>query len=174
MFPVYGVGVVDGVTEVDDSPIDVWKDGGVKADDVTIGEAIGRLQSGGRAVVDGVAEDEFAIGLDGEDGNLDGDARAQEAVVDVSGEIAAAVDGDIERADVIEAEIEAEGSAELPVLIGKTAFFSSGGAVDGEPGLSVEVCINYGDKDQSKELKISFRHGSRPRSCARSRFNYPP
>ena len=104
-------GAVDAVAEVDDAPVDVGNDGCVEADDVAVGKVVGEV--GG---IGGDAKDKFAVRLQGQDGDFDGDTRTKEATVDVVGEIAASVRRDIERADVVEAVVEAEGSAELPYL----------------------------------------------------------
>ena len=77
-------GVVDAVAEVDDSPVDVGKDGGVEADYISVGEFVGVLDSAGGSRIGGDAEDEFAVGLDGKDREFDGDARASEAAVNVA------------------------------------------------------------------------------------------
>jgi hypothetical protein len=131
-------GVVDAVAEVGDTPVDVGKDGGVQTDDVAVGEVVRDFEAGGGAV-GGDAEDEFAVGFDGDDRNLYGDAWAEEAALDVAREIAASVDREINGSEVVEAVVEAEGSGSVPIIVGQTAFFATAGAVDRESGLSVEV-----------------------------------
>jgi len=84
------------------------------------------------------AEEEFAVGHDGEDGNFYGEARSEDAAVDVVGEVAADVGGEIEGAEVAEAAVEAEGAGGVPAGVLKAAFFGAAGAVDGEFGLGVE------------------------------------
>ncbi len=130
-------GVVDGIAEVGDTPVDVGEDGGVETDDVTVGEVVRDWEVGGGAV-GGDAEDEFAVGFDGNDGEFYGDAWAEEAALDVAREIAASVDGEVNGSEVVEAVVEAEGSGNVPIIVGQTAFFAAGGAVDREPGLGVE------------------------------------
>jgi hypothetical protein len=53
-------GVVDGVTEVGDPPVDVGEDGGVETEDVAVGEVVWDFESGGGAV-GGDAEDSGGV-----------------------------------------------------------------------------------------------------------------
>jgi hypothetical protein len=129
-------GVVDGVAEVGDTPVDVGKDCGVETDDEAIGEVVRDWEV--RRAVGGDAEDEFTVGFQGDDRELCRDARAKETALDVAGEIAAGIDGDIEDRGVKDAVVEAEGSGSVPIIVGQTAFFATAGAIDRESGLSVE------------------------------------
>jgi hypothetical protein len=131
-------GVVDAVAEIGDTPIDVGKDRGVETDDVPIGEIVGDLEAGGGAV-GGDAEDEFAVGFDGNDRELYRDAWAEKSALDVAREIAASVDGEVDGSEVVEAVVEAEGSGGVPIIVGQTTFFATTGAVDCEPGLGLKV-----------------------------------
>ena len=130
-------GVVDGVAEVGDTPVDVGKDCGVETDDVSIGEVVRDWEARGDAV-GGDAEDEFTVGFQGDDREFYRDAWAKETALDVAGEIAAGIDGDIEDRGVKDAVVEAEGSGSVPIIVGQTAFFATAGAIDRESGLSVE------------------------------------
>ena len=150
-------GVVDAVAEVDYAPVDVGEDGGVEAEDVTVGEVIGVL---GRLRVAGDAEEDFAVGLDGKDREFDGEARASEAAVNLAGDVASAVCGDVDGAEFEDLDVEAKGPGEFPGIVGKAALFRACCAVDGEPGLGSEVGGDDGEKDEGKELKKSLRHGS--------------
>ena len=87
------------------SPVFGWlaRLGEVDADDAAVGEVAGVADAVATAAVGGSSEEEFAVGSDGEDGNFYGEARAQDAAVDVAGEIAANVSGEIERAEVAKA-----------------------------------------------------------------------
>jgi len=131
-------GVVDAVAEVGDTPVDVGEDCGVETEDVAIGEVVRDREVGGSAV-GGDAEDEFAVGFDGNDRDFYCDARADKAALDVGREIAASIDGDIEDRGVKDAVVEAEGSGSVLIIVGQTALFATAGAVDREPGLSVEA-----------------------------------
>lgn len=153
-------GVVDAVAEVDDSPVEVRKDGGVDADDVAIGEVVGVFNSGHGLRIVGDAEEEFAVGPDGKDREFDGESRASEAAANLAGEIASGVYGKKDGAEFDELNVETEGSAESPGVVGKAALLRACSGVDGESRLGVKVGGDDGENNQGKELKESLRHGS--------------
>jgi hypothetical protein len=151
-------GVVDGVTEVGDTPVDVWEDCGVETDDVAVSEVVGDWKARGDAV-GGDSEDEFAVGFQGNNREFYCDARAEEAALDVAGEIAAGIDGDIEDRGVKEAIVEAEGSGSVPIIVGQAALFAAAGAVDCEPGLGVEVDGDESNEKEGEDPEDSAAHG---------------
>ena len=150
-------GVVDGIAEVGDTPVDVGEDGGVETDDVTVGEVVRDWEVGGGAV-GGDAEDEFAVGFDWNDREFYRDAWAEEAALDVAREIAASVDGEVNGSEVVEAVVEAKGSGRVPIIVGQTAFFATAGAVDGEFGLGVEGGGGEAEQEDGEDPESSAAH----------------
>ena len=119
------------VTEVYDAPVEVGDEREVDADDAAVGEVAGIADAVTKGAVGGPSEEEFAVGPDGEDGNFYGEARAQDAAVDVFGEVAADVGGEIDGAVVAETEVEAECASGVPAGELKVALLYSSGSVDG-------------------------------------------
>jgi len=131
-------GVVDAVAEVRDTPIDVGKDGGVETDHVSVGEVVGIFEAGCGSAVGGDAEDEFAVGFDGDGREFYCGSRADKAALDVAGEITARVHREVDGAGMEDAVVEADGTGEGPVLIWESTFFATASAVDREPSLGVK------------------------------------
>jgi hypothetical protein len=126
------------VAIVDDAPVEVGDEGEVGAGDDAVGEVVRVSVAVAPGAVGGFAEEEFSVGHDGEDGNFYSEARAEDAAVDVAGEVAADIDGEVERGEVAEAVVEAEGAGGVPAGVLEAAFFGAAGAIDGELGLGVE------------------------------------
>jgi hypothetical protein len=126
------------VAVIDDAPVEVGDEGEVNAGDPAVGEVVRVSGTVTLRAVGGFAEEELAVGHGGEDGNFYGEARAEDTAVDVSGEVATDVGGEIEGAEVAEAVVEAEGAGGVPAGVLEAAFFGAAGAVDGEFGLGME------------------------------------
>jgi hypothetical protein len=147
-----GVELADAaaVAEVDDAPVDAGEDGGVDAADVAVGEAGGVFGAVAVGAVGGSSEEELDVGLEREDGQVQGEAGAEDGAVDVAGEIAAGVGRERERAEVGDAVVEAEGSGGGPAFVGEAAFFTADGAVDTELCLGVEGRGEEGEQEQEQ------------------------
>ena len=150
--------VVDAVAEVCDTPVDMGKDRGVETEDVSIGEVVGVFEAGGGSAVSRDAEDKFTVRLQRNDREFYCGSRADEATVDVAGEIAASIDGEVDGADVKQAVIEAEGPGHGPILVGESAFFAADGTVDGELGLSVAVDGVEAEQEEGEAPENSAVH----------------
>src|SRR6266478_6977839 len=83
------LGDAAAVTEVDDAPVEVGEERDVDANDAAVGKVAGISDAVTQGAVGGPSEEEFAVGHDGYDGNLYGEARAQNAAIDVAGKVAA-------------------------------------------------------------------------------------
>ena len=132
------LGDAAAVAVVNDAPVEVGDEGEVDAGDDAVGEVVRVSVAVALCAVGGLSEEELAVGHGGEDGNFYGEARAEDAAVDVSGEVTADVGGEVEGAEVAEAVVEAEGAGGVPAGVLEAAFFGPAGAVDGEFGLGVE------------------------------------
>jgi hypothetical protein len=150
-------GVVDCVAEVGDTPIDVGKDCGVETDYVSIGEVVRDWEVRGGAV-GGDAEDEFAVGFEGNDREFYRDAWAEEAALDVARKIAASVDREVDGSEVVEAVVEAEGPGSVPIIVGQTTFFATAGAVNCEPGLGLKVDGEESGEKNGEDPENSTAH----------------
>jgi hypothetical protein len=140
------------VTVVGDAPVDMRENGGVDATDPTVVAAGGVFGSPGLGAVRGKATEDFEVGLEGEDGKSECDARAEEAAVHVAGEVTAGVCGDGNGTKVGQPVVKTEGSGGGPALIVDLSFFATDGSVDGELGLGVKVCGEEKDDDEGEDL----------------------
>jgi len=80
------------IAVVCDAPVEVRKDGGVDSSDPAIVCVRGVLGAVVLLAVGGEAAEDFYVGFEWEERELESDARTEEAAVDVVGEIAASVD----------------------------------------------------------------------------------
>lgn len=127
------------VTVVGDAPVDMREDGGVDAADPTVVAAGGVFGSAALGAVGGKATKDFEVGLEGEDGKSDCDARAEEAAVHIAGEVPAGVCGDGNGTKAGQTIVKTEGSGGSPALIVDLSLFATNRSVDGELGLSLYV-----------------------------------
>ncbi len=149
------------VAVVSDTPVEVRKDGGVDSADPVIVCVGGVLGAVILLVVGGEAAEDFDVRLERDERKLEGDARAEEATVDVVGEIAASVDCEIDRAELGDAEVEAEGSGCGPAFVVDFGFFTAYGAVDRESGLGVEGGTAEADEEEGEGPEYSSVHALR-------------
>jgi hypothetical protein len=94
------------------------ENGRVESDDVSVSEIVRIFETSGGPAIAGNSKDKFSIRFERNDGKLCGQTRAKETAFDIAGQVAARIDREIERADVINPVIKAKGSGEPPVLVG--------------------------------------------------------
>ncbi len=119
------------VAVVSDAPVEVRENGGVDSADPAIVGVSGVFGAVVLLAVGGETSEDFDVGLERYERELEGDARAEEAAVDVVGEVTAGVDRDVDRAEFGDAVVEAEGSGYGPAFVVDFGFFAAYGSVDG-------------------------------------------
>jgi hypothetical protein len=152
------LGDAAAVAVVDDAPVEVGDESEIDAGDPAIGEVVRVPGAVTLRAIRGFAEEEFAVGHDGEYRNFYSETRAENAAVDVSGEVAADVGGEIEGTEVSKAVIEAEGAGGVPTGVLKAASFRSPGAVDGEFGLGVKGGGGEAEQEEGEDPESSAAH----------------
>ena len=146
------------VAVVGDAPVEVGENGGVDTADPTVVAAGGVLGSAAHGAVGGEAAENFEVGFEREGWKRECDARAEEAAVDVPGEIASGVGCDSDWSETGETVVEAEGSGGGPAFAVDLGLLCADGSVDADFGLGVEVGGgDESDQDQGEELKDFFR-----------------
>jgi hypothetical protein len=146
------------VAVVGDAPVEVRKDRCVDSTDPAVVEVGGIFVSIVLGAVGGDSGEELDVGLEGEDGEMEGDAWAEEAAVDVAGKVAAGVDRDGDGAKVGKSVVEAEGSGSRPAGVVDLAFFCADGAVDCEFGLGVEGCGEEREQKDGEDEDVFAAH----------------
>jgi hypothetical protein len=146
------------VAVVCDAPVEVREDGGVDPADPAVVGVNGVFCAVVLLAVGGEAAEDFYVGLEREEWELEGDARAEEAAVNVVGEVAAGVDCDVDRAEFGDAVVEAEGSGEGPAFVVDFGLFAAHGSVDSEFGLGVEGGGAEGDAEEGEGPPYSSVH----------------
>lgn len=147
------------VAVVGDAPVEARENGGVDAADPTVVTAGSVLAPAVYGAVGGEAAEDFEVGFEGEGWECECNARAEEAAVDVTGEIATGVGCDGDWSEMSEAVVEAEGSCGGPAFAIDLGLLGADGSVDTKFGLRVEIGGgDDADENQGEELKVSFRH----------------
>lgn len=126
------------VAVVGNAPVEVREDSCVDAAYPAVVRAGGVFGSVVCAAVGGESAENLYIGFEGEERKLKGYTWAEEAAVDVVGEVSAGIDRDPDRPGLEESVVEAKGSGGGPAFVCDFGLLAAHRSVDREFGLRVE------------------------------------
>src|SRR5882757_2057207 len=147
----------DAVAEVHNAPVDARQYADIDTSYETADEFAFKRKPIGKVQIAGPSYESFYIGLERNDRKVNGKTWTDKAAFNFAREVGTAIDREGQRAEMGNADVEAEGSSCSPV-IGDAGLLAAYRAVDGKFGLGVKSGRGKGEDCTCEKSKSDLFH----------------